>query len=542
MWRRPSALTAHILVVNSLPLALLLVSILYFSGYQDKLIRNELDSMMKEARQFAAALGEGAVILSDEERDLLSPELARKMARRLVDMPESGETPPRTRLFDIRGSLIGDSLTLPGRRAVQREPLPPLSRFPGLWRHWEELAGWWRRRSWTQPYPLYRDIPDPAPEDYPIVARALDGEAQGKVWLLPGGRIQLGVAVPIQRYKGVLGAVMMTRSGGKIAAAVNEVNMDIFQLFLVTLGLTVLLSLYLARTIARPLRALASAAKRLEPESMGRPAWKMPIPDFSARRDEIGDLSTALRAMVRALGARLHATESFAADVAHEIKNPLTSLHSAVETALRLGDAERQKKLLTVMADDVRRLDRLITDIAQASRLEGELSRTPAEPVPLSGMLKTVADLYAIHEDTPRPHVPVVLEEVPPVAVLGAEGRLGQVFRNLIDNALSFSLPGSEVRVAAREEDGTARITISDRGPGIPENKMEAVFERFYSERPAGEQFGQHSGLGLSIARQIIQAHKGRLWATNIHDAGGRVCGARFHVELPLAPPAQTEK
>ncbi|MBI3419328.1 MAG: stimulus-sensing domain-containing protein [Proteobacteria bacterium] len=534
-WQRLSPLTARILAVNSLPLALLLISILYFSGYQDTLIRNELDSMRKEAHQFAAALGEGAVILSEDERDLLSPELAQKMARRLAETADQPRAAMRTRLFDIRGSQISDSLSLPGRRSsIQREELPPLDRFSALRKIWQDFLRWWRARSFTQAYPPYQENPDPSSQDYPVVEKALDGDAAGQVWLLPNGRLLLGMAVPIQRYKSVLGAVLMTKSGDKIAATVNDVNMDILQLFLLTLVLTILLSSYLARTLAQPLRALAQAAKMLDTEKMGSPAWKVPIPDFSKRGDEIGDLSTALRAMVQALGQRLHSIESFAADVAHEIKNPLTSMHSAVETALRISDPERQKQLLRVMADDVRRLDRLISDISQASRLEGELSRTPANRIRLQELLSTVAELYESHDAGSAPHAPVMLEgAVPNVMLLGVESRLGQVFRNLIDNALSFTPLDGQVRLAARVENGRVHITISDQGPGIPENKKEAIFERFYSERPSGEKFGQHSGLGLSIARQIVQAHQGRLWVENIYSPAGAARGACFHVELP---------
>jgi two-component system sensor histidine kinase ChvG len=538
-----SPLSARILAVNSLPLVILLVSILYFSGYQDRLIQNELDSMTKEAHQFAAALGEGAVILSDDERDLLSPELAQRMARRFWEISENpGGITTRTRLFDIRGSQISDSLTLPGRRSsIQRETLSPLDAFSKVRGYVEDIATWWRQRSWTKPYPPYAESADPSSEDYPIVERSLNGDAATQVWLLPHGRILLGVSVPIQRYKGVLGSVLMTKPGDKISDAVESVDMDILQLFLLTLVLTVLLSLYLARTIANPLKALAHSAKGLDSENMSQPAWKIPIPDLSARRDEIGDLSTALRGMVKALGERLQATERFAADVAHEIKNPLTSMHSAVETALRLTDVDRQKQLLQVMADDVKRLDRLITDIAQASRLEGELSRTPAETVQLKTLLHTIVGLYEAYPGQAPSHAHVQLGEgaIPDIAVLAVESRLGQVFSNLIDNAISFTPLHGLVQVEAKKEGAMVHVTVSDQGPGIPENKREAIFERFYSERPRAEKFGQHSGLGLSIARQIVQAHKGRLWAENIRDASGAVTGACFHVELPIAESGQ---
>jgi two-component system sensor histidine kinase ChvG len=567
-----SPLTARILAVNLLPLVLLVGTILYLGGYQDRLIHNELDSMRKEARQFAAALGEGAVIIGDDERDLLAPELARLMLRRLMETTET-----RTRLYDVHGGLFADSLYFPGLRNIQHEPLPPPGSLPAFdWKKfWGGIETWLQQRSWSETYPPYVERRQGNAVDYPIVDHALDGDEGGQVWLMQDGHIMLSVAVPVQRYKGVLGAVFLTRPGTKIEEAVEAVRFDIIRLFAFTLVITILLSLYLARAIARPLQDLSKAAEGLK---AGRGAtalkWQTEIPDLSARGDEIGELSAALRAMVKALGERMHAIESFAADVAHEIKNPLTSLHSAAETALRLSDPVSQRKLLDVMAADVKRLDRLITDISQASRLEGQLSRASTKPIYLAAMLQAITSLYTDHEDVigarsqNRPHFTLNTEGQEDLRISGADSRLAEVFQNLIDNAISFSPEGGTVRLALTKRVSTieedkktekpakrsffkrtqetpkanrkqipvsyARVTIEDSGPGLPENKLEAVFERFYSERPSHEAFGQHSGLGLSIARQIVEAHRGRLWAENIHNTDNRITGARFVVELPI--------
>ncbi|NDE90245.1 MAG: HAMP domain-containing protein [Alphaproteobacteria bacterium] len=533
MFSRLSPLTARILAVNAMPLVLLVVSILYFDGYQDRLIQNELDSMTKEARQFAAALGEGAVVSSDDERDLLSPELAHAMLRRLMETTQT-----RTRLYDIRGTLFSDSQMMPGHNhTVQSELLPP----PGsISRHdfsetLQNTTAWWRLNSWSKKYPVYQEEADPSSADYMIVEHALDGDEDGQVWLMPSGHILLGVAVPIQRYKGVLGSVFLSRAGVKIEDAVMDVRLDIVRLFLLTLVLTILVSLYLARTIAAPLRQLSNAAEGLKEGQVGALKLQLTLPDFSKRGDEIGDLSTALRAMVKALGERLHATENFAADVAHEIKNPLTSLHSAVETALKIKDPERQQKLMLIIADDVKRLDRLITDISHASRIEAELSRAKAKPIALTTMLEMVVALYEPIDETPKPQVIFEKTDGTNPTINGAETRLVQVFQNLIDNALSFSPVDGVVRVSLGSAGNMARICVSDQGPGIPENKLDAIFERFYSERPEHEKFGQHSGLGLSIAKQIINAHQGTIRAENIKDEHGVVKGALFIVELPLA-------
>lgn len=536
MFARLSPLTARILAVNAMPLILLVVSILYFDGYQNRLVQNELDSMTKEARQFAAALGEGAVINSEDERDLLSPELAQSMLRRLMETTET-----RTRLYDIRGTLFSDSQHMPGHNhMVQSEILPP----PGsdndhhLSEYLENALAWFRLNSWSKKYPAYKEETDPSSEDYMIVEHALDGDEDGEVWLMPNGHILLGVAVPVQRYKGVLGAVFLSRAGVKIEQAVMGVRIDIVRLFSLTLVLTILLSLYLARAIAKPLQQLSSAAEGLKSGQMGALKLQSTLPDFSSRDDEIGDLSIALRAMVKALGERLHATENFAADVAHEIKNPLTSLHSAVETALKIKDPERQQKLMLVIADDVKRLDRLITDISQASRIEAELSRAKTKPIELERMLEMVVALYEPIDDTPKPKVVFESKGIN-ATINGAETRLVQVFQNLIGNALSFSPVNGTVRVGLTTERGMARITVADDGPGMPENKLEAVFERFYSERPEHEEFGKHSGLGLSIAKQIVEAHQGKITANNIKDDtsgnGDTIKGALFTVELPLS-------
>lgn len=535
-----SPLTLRILAVNSLPLVILVVSILYFSGYQDRLIQNEMDAMKKEAHQFAAALGEGAVVTTDDERDFLSTELAQKIAQRLVDIAdEADDSSTRTRLFDVRGSQMVDTQSLYGmRNSVQRIALPPPGQMMTLQNWWRGWQAFWRQRSWSQDYPRYKEHPEARSDDYEIVENALDGDDGNQVWMLPDGRILMGVAVPIQRYKGVLGAVFMTREGDKIEEAVSDVRMDIVSLFVLTLAFTILLSLYLARTIAAPLKQLARAAKGLETETGGALKWQLSIPDFGKHKDEIADLAVALRGMVKALGERMHATESFAADVAHELKNPLTSLHSAVETAQKVTDPAAQKKLMQVITEDVKRLDRLITDIAQASRLESEMNRAQAKPFQLMDMLGMVADLYINHDWENNKHARVTLVRDDALAaelrVRGIETRLAQVFQNLIDNALSFTPATGEVKISVHKFGMAASIRIEDEGPGIPENKLAAIFDRFYSERPSGEKFGMHSGLGLSIAKQIVEAHKGRIWAENISDAQGGIKGACFTVELPL--------
>jgi two-component system sensor histidine kinase ChvG len=252
------------------------------------------------------------------------------------------------------------------------------------------------------------------------------------------------------------------------------------------------------------------------------------------RRDEVGELAFALTESATALWARMDATERFAADVAHEIKNPLSSIRSAIETLRRIDDPAQQRRLLAIIAEDVVRLDRLISDISDASRVDAELSRTAPEEMDVVPILATLAE---IHDATRSERDPVMLLELPPgpLKVRAVEGRLVQVLRNLIGNASSFSPSGGSIRVRAAEAGPMVEIAVEDDGPGIPASKLEHVFDRFYTERPAEEQFGQHSGLGLSISRQIVEALKGRIGAENRQDENGAVLGARFTVRLPKA-------
>jgi two-component system sensor histidine kinase ChvG len=323
---------------------------------------------------------------------------------------------------------------------------------------------------------------------------------------------------------------MLSFQTGWIDEAVRSVRFDIMKVFGVALAATILLSFYMAGTVARPIRRLALAAERVRLSH----SRQHTIPDFSHRGDEIGDLSASLRAMTEALGARLDAIERFAADVAHELKNPLTSVRSAIETASRLKDPERQQKLMALVLEDVHRLDRLISDISQASRLDSELSRAEFEAVDIGRMLAALVDVHATTREADGPRFTLEVGSNAGLVVRGIERRLVQVFRNLIVNAVSFSPPEGLVTLAVSGDAEEVEVIVDDEGPGIPETKLATIFERFYSERPKGEKFGTHSGLGLSISKQIVDAHGGTIHAENRYGPDGRVIGARFVVRLPV--------
>ncbi|MGE4350647.1 MAG: stimulus-sensing domain-containing protein [Bdellovibrionales bacterium] len=534
-----SPLTWRILAVNVMALAILLGSLLYLGRYQDRLIATELDGLLMQARLSASAIAEGAVVLDRDERNILSPLLARLMIRRLVEASAT-----RTRLFDLDDSLVADSqILLDPAGKVQARKLPPDDgsfSFSGVLGFFDLIDGLVEKRE----YPLYPEEEIQHGDQYDIVLRAQEGGMATQVWRLPEGGLLLSAAVPVQRYKQVLGTVMLTRPDTKISAAIREVRLDTLKIFGVTLLITVLLSLYLARAIGHPLKLLATAAERVrrgQTQMVGLSGTARllnlnAIPDLSHRQDEIGDLSVALREMTAALAKRIGAIENFAADVAHEIKNPLTSLRSAVETAGKIRDPERQQKLMQVIKDDVDRMDRLITDISRASRLDAELTRDEAALVDIAQMLQTLVDFYTSDTRDSGASAKVTLLPLPAtlLTVSGMKARLVQVMQNLISNALSFAPAGSQVTVSAQATpDGMIEIIVEDEGGGIPEGKLEAIFDRFYSERPKSEKFGTHSGLGLSISKQIVEAHHGRIWAENRTDEIGHVIGARFFVSLP---------
>jgi two-component system sensor histidine kinase ChvG len=521
-WRSP--LTRRILTINVLVLLIPVLGLMHLDQYRDSLIAAEIDSLRIQARAFSLSLGSTAVVATQVGDERLLPEVTRNLMRVLLV-----DTGVRARIFARSGEILADSFVLGGPGGqVQIRALPPEAEGGlGLLRRLLNLAT--QRLPGKDDFPLYREPAEQRAADYDEVTGALAGQSPGMVRLDRQGRLVLSVAVPVQRYRQVLGALMLSKDGAVVDAAVDDRRRDILIVCGVAFAVTVLLSFYLAGTIARPIRRLAQAADKVR-SGKGR---QFELPDFSRRGDEIGDLSDSLRAMTDALWARLDAIEAFAADVAHEIKNPLTSLRSAVETVARVEDPEQQKKLMSIILDDVQRLDRLISDISDASRLDAELSRAETDTVEIGELLRALVAVQEAGERADAPRFRLDVLDHQDLAVPGIEGRLGQVFRNLISNAVTFSPPGGTIRLSAQRQGGDVVISIADDGPGIPEGKLEAVFERFYTERPAGEKFGTHSGLGLSISKQIVDAHGGSIHAENRHDGSGRVCGARFIVRLP---------
>ncbi len=525
--RRAGGLTLRILSVNVLPLLVLVVGMLSLGQYQDNLIQEHLKTLEERAQNFAIAI-EGP-----EESAAIIPDQARRTIRKLAEKRQDTVI----RLYDARGNLIGDSHKLVGPGGIVQiapleEPRDEFGFSDIIAYVGTELLELLPTKTELPPFPLGAGEEKEIQAD---VKNALRGNVSASAWDSGEGRVILTAAAPVIKQDRIIGVLLLANDGRDIEANMVGVRFDVLTATLAALSITIFLSIYLAGIIGRPLKKLAVAAEKVR-QSKGR---EINIPDLSHRHDEIGELSMALRHMTQALWDRMDTIERFAADVSHEIKNPLTSLRSAVETAAVVKTKKDRDRLMDIIQHDVQRLDRLISDISNASRLDAELSRDEMSSVDLRPFLERLADAHkkplarGDKRKAKDDEAPVRLE-IPRnknIEVRGNEGRLAQVFENLIGNALSFSPAGGIVTV--RVLPGRKRVTveIEDEGPGIPENKLEDIFERFYSERPKSEAYGSHSGLGLSIAKQIITAHGGEIFAENITE-GGEIKGACFTVIL----------
>ena len=516
--RRLTGLSSRIILFNAVALAILIAGMLLVQSTRQGLVDERLAGVRQVASIVAGTLAEYATM---ERTRSIADDEAEPLLRQLI-----APTNLRARLYDTDGKLEIDTRDLLARNVVETVDLPPLDL-----RH--RVETWFHRlfdaimgiRPFNTMEPYFEAGGNG--RVYAEVRRALEGEPASARRFDPQNKLILSVAVPVERFRTIYGVLLVTTEGGDIDNILMEERATLFGISLVALAVMIMLSLYLSGTIARPVKALADAADRVRRGRLGRES----IPPLSGRNDEIGDLANNLSAMTRALYDRIDAIESFAADVAHELKNPLTSLKSAVEMLIRANDNISRGRLVTIIRNDIGRIDRLITDISDASRLDAELSRELAARVDLSHLLKVVVEVCQL-VPFPRGVKLVLSPNLPARAiVLAQDERLGQVFRNLIDNAVSFSPEGGEVTISGSEQDGRVRIFVDDEGPGIPPENLETIFKRFYTERPVEHGFGRNSGLGLSIARQITEGFGGRLWAENRRGD----TGARFVVEFPLA-------
>jgi two-component system sensor histidine kinase ChvG len=535
-----SPLLRRILLVNALPLFLLVAVLLYLDQYQTGLLQAEVLVLREQARIYAGALGESAVRLTSSDSPRIDPDIAVPLLRRLTEPTPDAQA----KLYGPDGSVLADSRirTGPSGGVLTEEPLPPpIDRgllVGTIGRIYDQILALLPHPT---PTPLVVDVTPGAPglDWQPDVKEEVKLDTPGQSHEMPpyirrtrDNRLLVTVAEPVERDGHTVGIVLLTREAREVDASLFAVRMSILALLGLALGLTVLLSWYLSLTIARPIQRLTGAAAAMR-EGQGR-SGSVPKA-LLARRDEIGALAAALSDSATALWARMDEIEHFAADVAHEIKNPLTSIQSAIETLRRIEDPAPRQRLLAIIAEDVMRLDRLISDISDASRIDAELSRAATERVDIAPILEMLKELDDATRDENGTRLLIDAPAGANLAVQAVADRLVQVLRNLIGNAQSFSPPRGRIWLRAREEAKTVAIIIEDEGPGIPEAQLEHIFDRFYTERPSGEMFGQHSGLGLSISRQIVEALRGRISAENRRGAKDNVIGARFTVWLPKA-------
>ena len=554
-----SRLTVTIVLANLIGLVILLLGSFALTNYRDGLIAAKLEGVRAQAQIIADVLAQVAIDETScqpveeadverlgEETALCSLSLNETDVRevfnrvwdsfegrvRIFNAPQTFEDPP---VSDASILLIEDIVLREDR--IEAEPLPPLIEE-------DERDGFELENLWT---PLI----DFLSSDYHDVAarRTLEAELNealdsspfaedrgaASVRLDEEGELVVSVTVPIRRVQAIYGLV--TAEIGGIDALVERARLSILPFFGLAFAAAILSSLLLTAMIAQPIRQLAIAADKVR-EGIAA-AGRARIPDFTNRRDEIGELSGSLKSMTQAIYARIDAIESFAADVSHELKNPLTSIRSAAETLQIAKTPEQQQKLLAVIQKDVARMDRLITDISNASRLDAELARETREAVDLVQLIKDIAAMYESTSKDGEPRVEFS-DPLQGVYILGNAAALGQVVRNLVDNARSFSPPGGAVRIyleAPTQRTALARLIVEDDGPGVPPDNLESIFNRFYTKRPAGASFGNNSGLGLAISRQIVESHGGRIYAENRlenpADPAGPRRGARFIVELP---------
>ena len=516
----------RLLAVNLLALIILAASLLYLGGYKRELIETELRLAEAKGRTIAVALGHASTELLAEGEPALDTKGAEPLLRRLIE-ESSLRVRMRVRVFGLDGTLQLDSRRFSGfGDAVESEPLPPAgdSNIFGAPLRWLlglfDLA--FRELETIEPYV---ERAEQKASDYREVQGALRGETGQVVRSLGARGLVLSVALPIREFKRVVGAAMVSADGRAIDEAVAEIRLNVLSAAGVALVVTVLLTIYMARGIATPLRDLAATAERIRP-GFGR----VDIQELSGRNDEIGDLSAALRRMTHALWEGMEETEKFAADVSHELRTPLASTYSAAETAMRENDPAKRRKLMRIVLNDVRRLNRLIDSVADFSSLGAQFSRAETRPVDMREAVKACVAAEA----PPRPVSAVESRE--PFIVRGLEEQLVRVVRNLIDNARSFSPAAGGVRLSLTRQGDEVVLRVDDDGPGLQAGKEETIFERFYSDRPeAGSHSERHSGLGLSIARDIARLHGGSIAASNRPGDDGAVRGARFELRLPSA-------
>ncbi|MCP1468545.1 two-component system sensor histidine kinase ChvG [Sphingobium sp. OAS761] len=503
-WSGRLSLTPRILAVNVFALALLAGGFFYLDSYRTRIVDDRLIQSARELKLLAIGLDNAP----PQRADALIASYAR-------------QTGDRVRRYAADGRLIADSFTMDAPRYELRSPEDEAFRRH-VARFLDKLVD--RVVSADRPPDFEEPAIDRA-ESWPELMRArATGHTEAANRYAPDRTFMISAAVPARDGTSLLA----TENARDITRIVRAERFRLGLVLGAAVLASVLLSLFLARTIVQPLQRLARAAVRVR---LGR-AREVTVPRLPERRDEIGMLARALSDMSHALRQRIDATDAFAADVSHELKNPIASLRSALDSLDRVDRPDLRAQLMAIAQDDVRRLDRLVTDIAEASRVDAELSRTRFEPIDLGLLIEKMVIAREVRGVPRGVRLAFARPRKDVAVILGEEQRLVRVLDNLIDNAVSFSPEGGLVRIVATVADDQVLVSVEDEGPGVPESEREHVFRRFHSVRPEGEGFGKHSGLGLAIARSIVEGHQGRI---SIGDREDAQSGACFVVRLPMA-------
>jgi len=544
-----ATLARRIFVSNMLGLLVLVVGIFWLILNHDWLIAAKRDSLRVQGEILAAAIAASASLetdritfdpdrLTDAQRAAfpfrddgfaafelsLRPDKVGPVLRRLIQPTHN----TRARLYDREGELIVDTAQVGSRPQKRPDPGERIRTKT----HWTRIQAFFDGSD----LPLYREIGAANGNAYFEVRQALQGRTPQPMLLIDEDSKQIvSLAVPILRRNATLGALLLSTRPGEVDEILAKERLGVLVVALMAMITTLMASSLLTRTIAGPVHRLSAAAEQVSQSINAR----ADLPDYTHRRDEVGQLAASFRHMTEALYRRIEAADRFAADVAHELKNPLAAVRVLSETLVTYAKTPEQRELLIKeIQSELVRLNRLITDVSEASRLEADIERQTNAPVDLVKVLEDVVDVLRDSNHGRDRSIELVADRhsggASGLVVFGHQGRVARVVTNLVDNALSFSPPGGVVRLTARSLANEVELVVEDDGPGIPEDKLEVIFSRFYSDRPESDQtVGKNSGLGLSISRLIVNGHGGRIWAENRIGADGRVAGARFVVRLP---------
>lgn len=512
----PSRISLRLLAFNVLLVFLPVGGVLFLDTYEQHLLEAQERTMAQEGRLLAAAL-EARDRLEGEDAGRILLQLGQRHLARLRVLDSTGEVVADSSLLGPR--LENGETAQPGESVVTERNL--LYRIGSLPFRLLREAGESPETQGSEPE-MVGDL-----RERPEVRDALEGRYGAATRISPSPRrsVTLHIAIPVRLDGMVEGAVLVSQSTGRILQALDAVRLDVFKVFLLSLGAAVILSLVAATTIARPLAHLRRRAEQIL-DRRGRLRGSFTPSD---RGDEIGDLERALAELTRQLEQHLRATESFAADVSHEFKNPLASIRTATDMALEVDEPEQRRRFLRMIEQDVARMERLLTEAREISRIDADLDEEERTLVALDTLLPALIEGFRLRLGSSGPRFEIAHSDSD-VVVFASADRLTQIFENLIDNAVSFSPPDGLIRVSLESAAGAAVVAVTDEGPGIPEEHRQRIFGRFFSYRPEGDGDDNHTGLGLALVRAIVEAYGGQVTAEPNADRG-----AKMVVELPLA-------